>query len=80
MCELASLFSDHAEINAAIINTARAAFPDDPVYFIATHKQCEAVNEVLSRYEINKVFYEELPDNPTSSRVQLIRTVRFVFR
>lgn len=79
MCELTSLFGDHSEINAAIITTARTTFPEDPVYFIATHKHCEAVNEVLTRHGVNKVFYEELPDNPTSSRVHLIRTVRSVF-
>ena len=80
MCELTSLFGDHSEINAAIIMTARAAFPEDPVYLIATHKHCEAVDEVLARYDIDKVFYEELVDKPTGSRTQLIRTVRSVFR
>jgi glycosyltransferase involved in cell wall biosynthesis len=80
MCELTSLFGDHSEINAAIIATARAAFPEDPVYFIATHKHCKAVDKELTRHGVSKIFYEELPDNPTSSGIRLICTVRSVFR
>ena len=80
MCELTSLFGDHAEINASLVMTARAAFPDDPVCFIATRRQCEAVGNELTHYGVSHVFFEELPDRPASSRTQLIRTVRTVFR
>jgi hypothetical protein len=37
MFELTSIFGDHSEINVAIIMTARATLPKEPVYHVANH-------------------------------------------
>ena len=80
ICELTSFFGAHTEINASLVALARAAFPEQPVCFIAARTHLEAVEKELARYGVDGVVFETLPDNPTRGRLQLIRTIRSIFR
>jgi hypothetical protein len=84
ICELEKFDKAHAEVNAAVIATARAAFPEDPVYFLAGKGHSSAVSSELARYRIRNVRLEILPDPPKGGQVSkdwfIIRTVRSVFR
>ena len=84
ICELEKYDEAHAEINAAVIATARAAFPEDPVYFLAGREHSYAVGRELERYRIRNVRLEILPNPPEGLQIRkdwhIIRTLRYVFR
>ena len=84
ICELETFDEGHAAFNAAVIATARAAFPEDPVYFLATNVHSAAVSSQLARYRIKNVRFELLPDPPKGSQISkvwyIVSTVRSVYR
>lgn len=84
ICELASFDEAHAEFNAALIATARAAFSEDPVYFLAGNKHSFAVRRELARYRISNVRFELIPEPPKGSQIRkhwyIMHTVRAVYR
>ena len=84
ICELETFDGAHAELNAAVIATARAASPEDPVYFLAANRHSSAVSSELAQYRISNVRFEILPDPPKGGRLSkhwyIISTVRSVFR
>jgi glycosyltransferase involved in cell wall biosynthesis len=84
ICELGTFDGGHAELNAAVIATARAAFPEKQVCFLAANRHSSAVSSELARYRISNVRFEILPDQPKGGKVSkhwyIICTVRSVFR
>lgn len=83
ICELEKFDEAHAEFNAAVIATARAALPGIPVCFLASTVHAAAVQNELKRYRIINVSFKQLPVPPKGGKIRkhwyLITTVRLVF-
>lgn len=68
VAELVSDRTQIAEVNAALLSTVLAAYPEAEVHYLAASRQAAAVSSEMKRHGLRELAFHHLPDIPDSNR------------